>query len=219
MGVLYSGTSPDFCRFHGIPVDPCAAVTALLDGRRRRVDIARIMFIGAEGKPETSHFGCGANIGLGAAVARRANRWRRYLGDGAGTGLAAVWALLGMPTVNLELEIDGTAVRVPRCNNLSILKSPFMASGLKLDVGLRPDDGALCMVSVAGKNPVGLLRTLPGFYTGRAARDPSVRVWRGRRAVVRGLAPAEVEFDGDPRGFLPVTVDLVQGGLLLLGGT
>jgi len=29
MGVLYAGTSPDFCRFHGIPTEPAAALDVL----------------------------------------------------------------------------------------------------------------------------------------------------------------------------------------------
>ncbi len=217
MGVLYSGTSPDFCRFHGIPVEPAAAVRALLNGRRRRVDAARITLAGSDGIPVTSHFGCGSNIGLGAAVARMANRMRHFLGDGVGTGLAVIAALLRVPPENLTIECDGEVHELRRCNNLSILKSPFIASGLKLDLGLRPDDGALCVVAVSGKSPVGLLRTLPGFYTGRAVRDQAVQVWRCRQIVVRGPTTTEVEFDGDPRGFLPATVEILPRSLILLG--
>jgi diacylglycerol kinase family enzyme len=218
MGVLYSGTSPDFCRFHGIPLEPEAAVRALLSGRQRLVDVARIAFRDRADAPVTAHFGCGSNIGLGAAIARRANRMRRFLGDGLGTGLAAVVALLRVPARDLTVEGEGQAHELPQCNNLSILKSPFMASGLKLDLGLRPDDGELCAVAVSGKHPAGLLRLLPGFYTGRAVRDPALRVWRCRRLVVRGPAATEVEFDGDPRGFLPATVEILPKSLILLGG-
>ena len=78
-------------------------------------------------------------------------------------------------------------------------------------------DGALCVVAVSGKSPAGLLRTLPGFYTGRAVRDPAVQVWRCRRIVVRGSATTEVEFDGDPRGFLPVMVEILPRSLTILG--
>jgi diacylglycerol kinase (ATP) len=218
LGVLYSGTSPDFCCFHGIPVEPEAAVHALLNGRRRRVDAARISFSGHDGAPVTAHFGCGSNIGLGAAIARRANRMRRFLGDGLGTGLATVAALLRVPAETLTVECDGDLHELRHCNNLSILKSPFMASGLRLDLGLQPDDGWLCVVAVCGKSPTGLLRILPGFYTGRAVHDPAVRVWRCRRVVVRGPVVTEVEFDGDPRGFLPATVEILPRTLILLGG-
>lgn len=217
LGVLYSGTSPDFCRFHGIPLDPDAAVSALLTGRQRRVDVARITYNGPGCESVTSHFGCGSNIGLGAAIARMANRMRRFLGDGLGTGLAAVAALFSVSPTDLIIECDGEIHELRRNNNLSILKNPFIASGLKLDIGLQPDDGQLCAVAVSGKSPAGLLRTLPGFYTGSAMRNPAVLGWKCQRIVVRGPAKTEVEFDGDPRGFLPATVEILPRALPLLG--
>ena len=216
MGVLYSGTSPDFCRFHRIPLQPDAAVHALLN-RRRRVDAARITCADGHGRTVTAHFACGANIGLGAAIARRANRLRRFAGDLPGTGWAAIMALLRVPAAHLIAEADGAVLDLPRCANLSILKNPHMASGLRLDVGREPDDGLLSLVAVTGKSRTGLLCMLPGFYTGRAASRPEVQVRACRRVVVRGPATTEVEFDGDPRGFLPAEIEIRPRALHLLG--
>ena len=67
MGVLYSGTSPDFCRFHGIPVAPEAAVRALVSGRTQRVDVGRIVYRTDGGRTS------------GAAATRGwARRWRGW---------------------------------------------------------------------------------------------------------------------------------------------
>ena len=49
MGVLYSGTSPDFCRFHGIPTEPAAALACLIQGKARPVDVVRIAYADADG--------------------------------------------------------------------------------------------------------------------------------------------------------------------------
>lgn len=219
VGVLYSGTSPDFCRFHGIPVPAPLALGALLSGRRRAVDAARVTCTGAGGASFCAHFGCGSNIGMGAAIARRANAARRFAGDAAGTGAAVVAALLLARPLDLSVTIDGEPLALNACNNLSILKSPYMASGLRLDTGQQPDDGRLCAVAVCGQGLVGLLGLLPGFYTGRAVRHPAVRVRACRRIEVRGPADAEVEFDGDPRGYLPVTVEILPRALTLLGAS
>ena len=219
MGVLYSGTSPDFCRFHGIPLDPESAVRALLSGRGRQVDAVRISYSQPDGTPLTAHFGCGSNIGLGGMIARRANRFRRFLGDRLGTGLAAVMTLIRTSAVDLSLEAEGNVHDVHACNNISILKSPFIASGLKLDLELLPDDGNLCVVAVSGKSPLGMLNLLPGFYSGQAVHDPAVQIWRCRSLTVRGPVTTEVEFDGDPRGFLPVTIEILPRSLSLLGCT
>lgn len=218
MGILYSGTSPDFCRFHGVPVAPPAAVRALVSGRVRRVDVGRIVY-GAEGGDRcTAHFGCGCNIGLGASIARSANRWRPFVGDRLGTGAAAVASLLASRPVDLSLETDGERHDLRSANNVSVLKSPYIASGLKIDVDLRPSDGRLVVVALSGRARLGLLRALPRFYTGSIAVDPGVLLKSCRVVEVDAAIPCEVELDGDPRGWLPVRIEVLPKALSLIGG-
>ena len=42
LGVLCAGTSPDFCRFHGLPVEPRAALAVLRRGVSRPIDLCRV---------------------------------------------------------------------------------------------------------------------------------------------------------------------------------
>jgi diacylglycerol kinase family enzyme len=217
MGVLYAGTSPDFCRFHGIPTDPDGAVQALLARRPVPVDVGRIEWTGPDGRPRAGHFGCSVNVGLGAAIARAANRWRRRLGDRAGTGLAALCAVLRARTIGLRISIDGAAPREARLHHLAILKNPRLASGLRLDLALRPDDGRLYAVEIAARSRPALLGLLPRFYTGRASAHPAVAVRTAGRIRVEGPGDVELEFDGDPRGGLPASVEIRPRLLNLLG--
>jgi len=218
MGVLYSGTSPDFCRFHGIPTEPEAALQSLLGGGVRRVDVARIAYHDAAGQQQVSHFGCSCSIGMGAAVARAANRWRKHLGDTLGTGAAVVRALLGHRPVDLRVEIDGEVHSLPNTNNLSVVKNPFLASGLKLRLEVGPADGRLWVVGVHGKGWAGLCALLPGFYSGKATAASAVFVRPARVVTVTAEAPHEIEFDGDPRGFLPARTEILPQALALVGG-
>ena len=219
MGVLYSGTSPDFCRFHSIPTEPEAALARLVEGRARPVDVVRIAYAEADGARRVAHFGCSCNVGLGAAVARFANRWRKALGDGLGTGLAVVRAIVRSVPVDLELDVDGERLSLPRVNNLSILKNPYLASGLRLNVDLRPDDGRLMLAAVHGKSPMGLCALLPGFYSGRAAASDAVLMKPCSRVNVRASGPVEIEFDGDPRGLLPAEMRILPRALDLIGAS
>lgn len=219
IGVLYSGTSPDFCRFHGIPTEPEGALAALLSGTTRKVDCARIEYTDEQGSELSAHFGCSCNIGLGAAIARRSNRLRRWLGDAAGTAAAVLRTLTSSQRVNLELEIDGEEIVLTDTNNLSVLKNPLLASGLKLGVDLSPCDGHLALVAVCGRGIPGLVSILPGFYSGRAITARGVYcVERCRTVTVRSEHRVEIEFDGDPRGFLPVGITVLPGELNLAGG-
>lgn len=217
LGVVYAGTSPDFCRFNGVPTEPGAAVRALLAGKSAPRDAVRIRYHDQSGGRRTAHFACSCNIGLGAAVARRANSSRRWLGDACGTGLAVLRALAEKKPADMRLEIDGEAVALPAVDNLTVAKNPLIASGLRLDLPLSPGDGALCALAVHGKTRAGLLGLVPGFYSGKAAADPSVFLRRCRALKVSADRPVEVEFDGDPRGLLPAEIEILPGAYELIG--
>jgi diacylglycerol kinase family enzyme len=218
MGVLYSGTSPDFCRFHGIPTDPVKALRCLIDGKARKVDVARIEYADQGGGMQVAHFGCGCNIGMGAAVARFSNQKRRFMGDALGTGLAVCRAIMFSEPVDLDLEVDGETLSLARVNNLSVLKNPYIASGLRLNVALHPDDGRLMLVAVHGQSRAGLCTLLPGFYSGKAVGSAAVFMKECSRISVRSAKAQEIEFDGDPRGYLPAAIRVLPRALNLIGG-
>ncbi len=219
MGVLYCGTSPDFCRFHQIPVAPRAALEALLRGRTNLVDVCRIRYQpDCGGEALTAHFGCGCNIGLGAAVAGFANRGRKWLGDRFGTGLGVMRAIAGSKPLRCTLCADNETLRLDAVNHLAVLKSPYIASGLKLDIALRPADGRIALVVISGLTRRGLCGLLPGFYSGKAAASPAVMLKTCRTVAVETDIAHSLEFDGDPRGGLPVSIDLLPRALKLTGG-
>ena len=219
MGVLYSGTSPDFCRFHGIPIAPVAALHALIAGKVRQVDVARISYHTAEGVAQLAHFGCSCNIGMGADIARYANRWRGTIGDVPGTAIAAIYTMLAHHTVDLEIEADGKQFTLVGVNNLTVAKNPFLASGLQLKLALAPDDGGLWLVAIHGQTRGGMLRVLPRCYSGTVTGISGVYVRRCTSVTICAAAVQEIEFDGDPHGFLPVRIEVIPRALALIGGT
>ena len=217
MGILYSGTSPDFCQFHGIPVSPAEAVEALAGGMSSMVDVAEIAYRGVEGKKIISHFGCSSNIGLGAEVARVSNRIRKFTGDTLGTCLALIRAIAVLKPMGLELEVDGSHLSISGVNNLSIIKNPYIASGLRLNLGLSADDGRLALFAVHGKSRLSILSALPGFYSGKAAGRKDVFYRECSRVTITCSEKREIEFDGDPKGFLPVAIKILPEALNLIG--
>jgi diacylglycerol kinase family enzyme len=219
MGVLYCGTSPDFCRFHSIPTQPSLALQALLRGTPLPVDVARIIHRDGGGGERLAHFACSCNIGMGASVARTSNRWRKCVGDRIGTAMAVVRALMLCAPADLEVEIDGETIHLPETNNLSIAKNPHLASGLRLNLDLLPDDGNLCVFGVTGKSRMALLNMIPHFYSGFAASAPGVFLRTCRSVTVSCPESREIEFDGDPRGFLPVRVEVIPKALNLIGAS
>jgi len=79
LGVIHTGTSPDFCRSYGIPTQPELALEALLRGFTQEVSVARIEYHDQSGSSRRGYFACCASFGLGAQVARAANSGRVVL--------------------------------------------------------------------------------------------------------------------------------------------
>lgn len=217
MGVLYSGTSPDFCQFHGIPTSPPAAVDALSDGRSEMVDVVEITYKGIDGRKIVSHFGCSCNIGFGPGVARISNRIRKFTGDTLGTCLALLHTIATMKPVNLELLVDGSPLSLSGVNNLSILKNPYIASGLRLNLDLSADDGKLALFVVRKKSRLSILSVLPEFYSGKAVNRKDMFCRVCERVEIACNEEREIEFDGDPKGFLPVKIKILPKALNLIG--
>ena len=213
LGVLYAGTSPDFCRFHHIPVsDPASALDVLLQAHAQTIDAVRIT---RADKP-TAHFVCGCNVGLGARVAAFANAHRRHLGDVPGTALGLLLAVWGQQRFTAHLELDGTPFTFQDVNHILILKNPHIASGLKLNLPLAPDDGHLTVLVLHGLSRVGLLRLIPAFYSGHAVDNPAI-FKRNCRSLTLSTDPRQaVEFDGDPHGESPLRIELLPRAVALI---
>ena len=219
MGVLYSGTSPDFCKFHNIPTRPSDAVDALTGGGSRKVDVGRITYSEKNGEKTTAHFGCGVNVSLGASVAATSNWLRRFTGDAIGTFTAVLYSVVMTRPADLEIVVDGSPLRLTRVNNLSVLKNPFIASGLRLDLDLRADDGNLILFAVHGMNRLSVLSVLPGFYSGKAVDREDVVITKCSQIGIRSFERTEIEFDGDPRGILPADIEVLPRSLDLIGAS
>ena len=218
LGILYSGTSPDFCRFHGIPTDPAAAVRVLRTGVAHAIDVCRITHRDAAGQVRVDHFASSANIGLGAGIAGRANRMRPRLGDFLGTLLASMVTIARRGPQRVRLVVDGEELAIAPALNISVGKNPYLASGLKLDAHVSADDGRLFVFAICGIGRAELLAALPRIYSGSITRDPRFVL---RRASVVNVEPLEgelaTEFDGDPAGFCPAEIRVLPGALHLIG--
>lgn len=188
-GVLYAGTSPDFCKAHGIPTDHEDAIRVLREGKTRDLPV-----LTANGRA----FFCSLNLGIGAGVAEAANRLRPRLGDGLGTFIALLKSLFRAKNYGVVLG----DVRIDDCVHVLITRIPYIAGGLRLALPeLKDNEFAVWSVRrLSLREWPGILRRL---YAGRPCGE--FHVIRGA-SKLRSDAPLPVEFDGDPHGHLPVEI-------------
>ena len=198
-GVLYTGTSPDFCRANGIPTDAEQAIAVLRGGAVREIPV-----LTANGEP----FFCSMNLGMGAAVAESANRLRPKFGDFLGT----LWAVLRevVRDRRYDLKVNGEEI----CNvaHALVTRISRIAGGLKIaPPPLADDEYALWFAKDVSR--FGCLRIVWNLYRGKPCGE--IRVLRGKTAISSNLSVA-LEYDGDPHGALPVEISFASRSLAMI---
>ena len=198
-GALYTGTSPDFCREHGIPLDPARALETLRTGEVREIPV-----LAANGVP----FLCSINLGMGAAVAASANALRPRLGDFAGT----LWPVVRETLHSRRYDIAADDEMLCGIIHALVTRMPRIAGGMRLALPpLAEDEYALWMVRNVSR--AGALALIWKLFRGKSCGE--FRILRGRTEF-SSAAPVAVEYDGDPHGALPVAVDFYPRRLKLI---
>ena len=198
-GVLYTGTSPDFCREHGIPTDAEEAVAVLRAGVVREIPV-----LTANGDP----FFCSMNLGMGAMVAATANRLRPLLGDALGT----LWSVLREVLHGRRYDVQVNGEKICNVAHAFVTRMPRIAGGLKVALPpLADDEYALWFARDVSR--FGCLRIVWNLYRGNPCGE--LRVLRGKTTFA-SVNHVALEYDGDPHGALPVAVGFAPRRLRLL---
>lgn len=220
-GVIYTGTSPDFCKSYNIPVKLDQAVSRLADPRVVSIPVGRITLSEntAAESPVVRYFACCANIGLGAALARRANGGvRKLLGDKAGTFLSLIITLFSYRANPFSRTMDGNIEKLERMQNTSVGLTPYIASGIKISQDPQQKPGTFYCMTVKDLKLKQLIPLINKVYAGKPFANTnylSVAYCSEVKFDFNELNP-EVEFDGDPAGYLPCTITLAKDPLDLI---
>lgn len=234
MGVIYTGTSPDFCKSYGIPIDIEEALNVLIENNSQRIQIGRIVLARTfmkeyDGRPvdygpgfETRYFACCANIGLGAALARMANSGvRGVFGDRTGTFLALVKTLLSYKPCDFWVMTGEKRESLRRVHNMSIGRTFYIASGIKVRNDIKQGDGRFFRFVVKNMRFRDCFGVLGKIYSGNQIHNDGVLCldYINKIEVLGNSITPEVEFDGDPGGFLPCTIEIAAEGLDIICNT
>jgi len=221
MGVIYTGTSPDFCKSYGIPhTDIERSIGVLLAGKSSDIQIGQIVLAAKIGGPEltTRYFSCCVNIGLGAAVARHANSGiRKLAGDRLGTFIALMKAFMNYRPLELTVTLDGKEERISKLCNLSVGKTFYVASGIKVKSNLSEGDGRFYSLIMRDIGWTKVISSLKCIYSGEGIINSDTIYLKYSPSIeINGNNSVEVEFDGDPQGFLPCRIEMAKDKLELI---
>lgn len=187
LGVIPTGSGNDFCKAIGVPPDPEEALSALLRGRARRVDVFRL------GERFVVN---GLGIGLDGAVSHRYRRLRRLRGE-AGYLWSAVCEALTFPA------FPGR-VRTPdwhyegRVLFTGVSNGPYHGGDFRLAPTARVDDGELDVHVVDDMSPLKRLVRIPGVRRGTHLKLPEFRLRRAPWVEFHIEKRVPAHMDGEP---------------------
>lgn len=219
-GVIYTGTSPDFNRSYGIPVAVDQSFDFILKQKTRRIPVGMISFQTAADaeSPEVRYFVCCANIGLGAALARRANGGiRRKLGDFWGTFLSLIGLLVYFKTFSANWIENEQETSFNKLTNISIGITPYIASGLMVPLNFPSDKKEFYRLTVRNLNLFRIAPLLKKVYSGKPFKNTEYLSLESTAQIkLSSSSLVEVEADGDPVGQLPCHIRFADDLLLIV---
>lgn len=207
LAVVPAGNGNDYARTLGYdPAEPLAALRALREGSRRRVDVVR-----AEGPGWARHFVNVGGAGFDSETNAYANRLRRLKGTARYT-VAVFKTLATFRPAEFSLRVDGEEHR-RAAMMVAVGNGPAYGGGMRVCPDAALDDGALDLCVVGAVPRRTFVAVFPRVFKGTHVTHPAVTVLRGARVEVDASRPFEVYADGERFGPLPATFTIVPGAL------
>jgi diacylglycerol kinase (ATP) len=209
LGVLPLGTSNDFARSLGIPVDPKRAAELLARGKMSTVDLGRL--VPAGGPPR--HFVHAATVGLNVNFAKLATRASIRARLGRLTyAAAALAALRERPTFECDLRYGACSEHFT-LTQLSVINAPIVGGALGMRVGGDLDDRILDVLAFEDL-PLHRLALAAVFLLLHRKREVGgVHVLHLSNLTVHTDEPLDVALDGEVTGRVPGNFEVVGEAL------
>jgi diacylglycerol kinase (ATP) len=223
IGYVGQGTGGDFRRTLGIEHRLDAYVEAIAGGRRRRVDVGRVIYRDTDGSQRKRFFVNILSAGMGGLVDRYVGSASRALGATATYFWASVKALAACRRGRLvcEVSLEGEAQRREVESFLiAICNGRYFGAGMHVAPMAELDDGRFEVVSMDAPNKLAFAAYSRRIYDGAHLSGPGAQHFACDRIAIdiRNAQAREVfllDVDGEPLGGLPVDVELVPRALTL----
>lgn len=218
--VIYTGTSPDFCKSYKIPIKLEKAIETMLKGNMREIPIGKINHSTNNIEDnKINFFACCANIGIGPLLAEKANGGiRKYLGDLLGTFISLIMILIKFKPSDYLVKIDGAEKKIKKVYNISVGITQYIASGIKINNELTTNDNRFYGVFAKNLKIGNWLQLIRKIYSGKKFENNNVLSldYFEKIEVLKSSGNNELEFDGDSEGFIPCSISYANDKLPLI---
>lgn len=212
LGVVAAGSGCDLIRTFGLPGDASRACVHLQGENTYPLDIGRMRLTGAGGDVER-YFVNVAEAGLGGAVARRAERLPRRMGQSR--YFVGFWLTLPGYRMSQVRVASGRQVYEGPAYAIIIGNAQFYGGGMRISPRSYPGDGVLDVLIFKGPKS-DAFTLLPQIYRGAHVPHDHVEEFRVRESVtIESDRPIEIEADGELLGTTPATIEVLPHPILL----
>ncbi len=196
VGILNSGRGCDFIRTLGIPVIAGEAVSKLVEGKTKRVDVGQIK-IHKNGAVETHYFINSFSFGLGGEVARNIQRNESMFSPTTTYFIASTLGFLKSKAFEVEFSINGEKSYKKDCMNIFVMNGRYSGGGMHWAPPARLDDGLLDLVVIEKLSKFKLAMVTPKVYDGTFLSVKEVEHNQVKSVSIKTPKEMYLEMDGE----------------------
>jgi YegS/Rv2252/BmrU family lipid kinase len=223
LGVLPCGRGNDFAAAIGVPLKPEAAIENLLSGTAIHVDLGRCYQtqVGGVCNPESSgkgtehYFITIATCGYDAEVSRRAAKGTPVFAGTASYAYAAVETLFYYDPPVVHLKGDFGTYEGPLLLAATGITNRY-GGGFQIVPNARIDDGLFDVCVIRPVSSLTVLRLLVTLFWGGHVSHPAVSIHQTRTLTIETETPLLLYADGEPMCETPVTIEIIEDGLIVM---
>jgi diacylglycerol kinase family enzyme len=206
VAILPLGNENLVARFCGMERSAQRVAHAVIDGELRTTDLAR-----ANGRL----FSIMAGVGFDADVVHRVHEGRSGHINKLNWVVPIFESLSRYRYPEIEIDIEDTGEKLHGCM-LFVVNLPRYALDLPIARDAVPDDGKLDLCLFPRPGRLNLARYLTAVLRGRHKGLPDFQKRLVKRLRLSSANSVPVQTDGDPAGFLPLTIEVVPKAMTLV---
>ncbi len=217
VAVIPRGTGGDFRRTFGWSTSLRSACARIRAGQTRPLDVGRVSFLDAQGRPQQRYFVNVVSFGVSGQVDRAVNQAGKGLGGKATFFLASVKAMWRFHDQPVRLRADGGKWEALSITTVAVANCQYFGGGMRVAPTADPGDGHFDVTVWSGYTLADFALKARRIYDGTHVQLAGTRTFRAQRVEAESDEEVLLDVDGEQPGRLPVRVELLPAALRLQG--